>query len=438
VYAFDLHMLYPSWRALLPTIGAAMLIAAGSEAFVNRALLSQRPVVWIGLISYPLYLWHWPLLSFAHIFIGARPSHPVRFSVILASVLLAWLTYHTIEKPIRFGRRSRIIIAILCALLLALGSFGYVVLTSDGLPSREIARTNQQIKTLADERAAIAKKFHPTACDMNDSIVPLKIKKYCAQYGRDDAQETIVLWGDSHAGEGLDATAWASVFFQLADERGNTRIVRFSHPGCPPMIEVRRSDIAGNFHNCEDISQGAAVLAAIRKLKPSHVVMISRWSLYTHGMRNYDGALKSDSHFITTSSDGDATAQTGEAAYNKEFLPTVAALSSIANVLIIKNFPDLLNNVQTALAVRSSWYHSDNFRRLEPTLERHLQLSEVPFHLIDEAAKLPNVKVFDPAPYLCAETCKSIRDNVIMYWDDDHPSPEGAMHFKAEIKSLLQ
>ena len=57
--------LFPGWWALLPTVGAYLIISAGQHAWLNRTVLSHRLVVWFGLISYPLYLWHWPLLSFA-------------------------------------------------------------------------------------------------------------------------------------------------------------------------------------------------------------------------------------------------------------------------------------------------------------------------------------------------------------------------------------
>ena len=58
---------YPGWWALLPTVGTALLILAGTEAWINRVFLSSRILVWFGLISYPLYLWHWPIFSFANI-----------------------------------------------------------------------------------------------------------------------------------------------------------------------------------------------------------------------------------------------------------------------------------------------------------------------------------------------------------------------------------
>jgi hypothetical protein len=123
---------FPGWLALLPTCGAALIISAGPRAWLNRHVLSHRVMVWLGLISYPLYLWHWPLLSFAHIIEGGEPSRTLRITAILAAILLAWLTYMGIEKPIRFGKAGTLKTTILLFLMLAVGSWGYYIFLQQG------------------------------------------------------------------------------------------------------------------------------------------------------------------------------------------------------------------------------------------------------------------------------------------------------------------
>lgn len=98
---------FPGWWALLPTLGTALLILSGPTAWVNDRLLSQRAVVFVGLISYPLYLWHWPLLTFARILnVGEPPSLTIRIVLLGASIALAWLTYEFVEKKIRHRPKS--------------------------------------------------------------------------------------------------------------------------------------------------------------------------------------------------------------------------------------------------------------------------------------------------------------------------------------------
>jgi peptidoglycan/LPS O-acetylase OafA/YrhL len=115
---------FPGAWALLPTIGAALIIAGGSQAWVNRVILSNHRLVWFGLISYPLYLWHWPLLSFARIIEGEAPSTNTRITAVAISIVLAWLTFKFIEKPVRFFQYSKsitIILFLIMCIVLAVG-----------------------------------------------------------------------------------------------------------------------------------------------------------------------------------------------------------------------------------------------------------------------------------------------------------------------------
>src|SRR5262249_32131822 len=83
VIALNGSMRFPGWWALLPTVGAALLISAGPQAWINRRLLANRSLVFVGLISYPLYLWHWPLLSYAYILESGVPSPVVQAAAVL-------------------------------------------------------------------------------------------------------------------------------------------------------------------------------------------------------------------------------------------------------------------------------------------------------------------------------------------------------------------
>jgi peptidoglycan/LPS O-acetylase OafA/YrhL len=95
---------FPGWWALLPTIGAVLLIIAGPAAIINRTLLANKLMVALGLISYPLYLWHWSILTFLRIMQGEVAPWWQRAIAVLVAVVLSILTYKLIEKPIRFGK----------------------------------------------------------------------------------------------------------------------------------------------------------------------------------------------------------------------------------------------------------------------------------------------------------------------------------------------
>jgi len=116
---------YPGAWALLPVAAASALIAAGPQAWANRHLLSSRPLVWLGLLSYPLYLWHWPLLSLARIVAGETPSAEVRAAAVVAAFALAWLTWRWLERPLRQGGHGARKAMALSALMLVLGVGSY-------------------------------------------------------------------------------------------------------------------------------------------------------------------------------------------------------------------------------------------------------------------------------------------------------------------------
>ncbi|WP_278386132.1 acyltransferase family protein [Stutzerimonas kunmingensis] len=129
---------FPGWRAIVPVSGAALLILAGPKAWINRRILAHPFLVWFGLISFPLYLWHWPLLSFARIIESETPAREIRIAAVLLSILLAWLTYRLIERPAR-AATSKYLVPALTGLMVLVGSVGYATFHQNGLPNRTIA-----------------------------------------------------------------------------------------------------------------------------------------------------------------------------------------------------------------------------------------------------------------------------------------------------------
>ena len=118
--------LFPGWLALFPAIGTFFIISAGSKAWINRNILSNKILVWFGLISFPLYLWHWSIVSFATILESVFPTREIRICLVFVSIIMAWLTYKLVEKPIRYGKNTRANTVMLCVVMLAiLGSALY-------------------------------------------------------------------------------------------------------------------------------------------------------------------------------------------------------------------------------------------------------------------------------------------------------------------------
>jgi peptidoglycan/LPS O-acetylase OafA/YrhL len=128
VYGFwriDDKLSFPGMWALVPVLGSVLIIAAGPKALANRSILSNKVAVWFGLISFPLYLWHWPLLSFARIVESELPNQVIRILAVALSIALAWITYKLIERPIRFGVNAKFKVLILLVFMVIVGSFSF-------------------------------------------------------------------------------------------------------------------------------------------------------------------------------------------------------------------------------------------------------------------------------------------------------------------------
>ena len=136
MFALDGTSAFPGWNAIPPTVGAALLIASGPSTWWGRHVLSRRLMIGIGLISYPLYLWHWPLLVYARILASGVPAAGIRIGAVILAVVLSYLTYRLIEKPLRFHRRRKAVVAGLVTAVAAIGGLGVVTHAQNGLGGR--------------------------------------------------------------------------------------------------------------------------------------------------------------------------------------------------------------------------------------------------------------------------------------------------------------
>lgn len=191
-YLIDKSIDFPGYWALIPVLGTALIIFIGPNAWVNQNILSNRILVFIGLISFPLYLWHWPLLSFVRIVESEVPSRSLRIGVVILSIFLAWLTYRFVERPVRFNKSSAVKILALITLMTLLGGAGWNIYTRDGYELRDSVKgflnnKNELIRTAAVDDSCLkyiglSKPFFP----------------YC-RYTNAYSDETVAVIGDSHA-----------------------------------------------------------------------------------------------------------------------------------------------------------------------------------------------------------------------------------------------
>jgi peptidoglycan/LPS O-acetylase OafA/YrhL len=395
---------FPGWWPLLPCVATALLIWAGEAAWFNAHILSLKPVVFIGLISYPLYLWHWPLLSFIRILSSNEPPFWARLAAAAVALLLAAITYRLVESPLRSSRLSRgAIVAVLCSAMLALGTLGlYTYLRYQKTSPRT---SNFLVANCGPFLAADSPLF-----------------RYCRIVGKPTQRKTFVVWGDSHA------NSWLAAMAAVASAK-HAKLIEISHPGCPPILGVRRSLSTGQAEACSSFDLAASAVDTIRRLEPAQIFLAARWSLYTKGLRSHGRLVENT--YLTSDPHGEATPQTSESALRTGLENTLQQLAKISPVAVIKTVPTLKESIDSGLA--------RNPRGFEPTLAEYRSYEAVPNAIIDEAAThIPRVSAFDPGTILCVQKCRATLNGKLLYEDDSHLSDAGALLFTSALSNLIE
>ncbi|MFX4286811.1 acyltransferase family protein [Janibacter sp. G349] len=262
---------WPSAWALAPTVGAALIIAAGcaTQATATARLLSLKPMVWIGGISYAIYLWHWPLITIAK---TAWPEVRIRHLVLIGivSVVLAWLTKHLVEDPVRFhpglsakasrgllfGLASMIVTALVGTAVWATVPKldedakvpGATALVAD--PSSDVWKVREDAsKVFASSGTttpdpAVAPEDVPRYYDDDCQVQPgdADVDTSCV-YGKTDGDQTIAMLGDSKMGQ------WFPAVEAIAHDEG-WRVELYLKSACSFTYDGARSD-------CEEFGRNA-------------------------------------------------------------------------------------------------------------------------------------------------------------------------------------
>jgi SGNH domain (fused to AT3 domains) len=262
VFLLNSKINYPGFWALLPTIGTAMVIVAGPNAWFNRIILGHPLAVAIGLISYPLYLWHWPLLSFTHIVIDDRIPTITRILVIIASFVLAWLTYKFVELPMRRQKPFSMPIMAVCILCVLTGGAGLLIYNQSGFETRFETRLRplvnfnsaQEISYLTDDKCFISE------------VAQLKRFDDCAKNPDAQNRPSMIIWGDSYAGH---------LYAGLQARFGGTWDVnQLAAGGCPPIFDT----YIPIQPKCPEFSR--YIFELLKKNPPKRLILSARWNLY--------------------------------------------------------------------------------------------------------------------------------------------------------------
>lgn len=407
---------FPGWWAVLPTLGAVLIILAGAHAWLNRVVLSHRVLVWFGLISFPLYLWHWPLLAFARIVESETPSFEIRIALVIISIALAWLTYRVIEKPIRFGKYSKSKSIILFVLMIVVGYVGYNSFKRDGLEFRSTAK---QFKIISDA--------------MNDWKYPQGLMAQTRDgiefYGTSTQAPSIVFFGDSHIEQ------FGPRIVSLSHEFPIQPTMFLSGGGCPPIPNV----LEDKHPQC--VNHVNRLLEFAKRTKTLQTIVIGGcWNCYFIKQTRQNPSKDDEYNYYYLSGEKKIffRGQNGkERALHslKEFLRD---LSINYDVYLLLDNPQDMNFDPKNIVGKRSWIFESFVmpeQRIQIPLEQ-IQLNNELRSIGFEAG----VKIIDQIPNLCTDnSCIRINhDGRPVYKDDNHLRPYFVIEHGGYIDQVFQ
>ena len=392
VFFYGRETRFPGVAALLPCLGAVLFIWANrvTQTFTGR-LLSTRPIVFIGLISYSLYLWHWPMLVFTQYWTTGAFALWRRILVLFISAMLAVLSWKFVETPFRKGvilKTRTQIFAFAGAIATVIFLAGASIDLMQGVP----ARLPPGVRRYADGKKDTPFRLNVTLREAVNGAF--------GELGRGDKHQPVKLlvWGDSHA------MAVAPVLDVLCQQH-SVRGVQATHTVTAPLVGFPSQY---QYALREDsIPFSDAIITYVRRERVSDVLLVARWDYYLH-------------HF------GEAGA--GSNALRRCLVATIRELrNSGARVWIMKDVPrQPWEDPATVLAQTALWGRDPETLGLPLAEYRKQSRAE---DAIFAAVAVPGVVVLDPTPCFLnrANLCRVAGGGYSLYADRDHLTVQGAM-----------
>jgi peptidoglycan/LPS O-acetylase OafA/YrhL len=385
---------FPGILALLPVLGTAALIVGNTHhSTIMRKALSFPVLVYIGLISYSLYLWHWPLLVLSRYQLNSQTTLSTQDQVLLliAIFVLSALTYHFVENPIRKKRflanRDHLFLVALTGIALLFAA-GFVISAGKGYPSRVPLEARNIALTMGEINPRQAECF-------TRSLIGVPNDKPCLLGMQDPANIDYVLWGDCHANIDIPA-------FDEFGRRTNRTGIFFGSSACPPFLTEK--PLTKDPRCIDELKKFAAYMQAH---PTAELFIASEWERaykytnYTEGSNNFSPL----------------------APLMHETLSKLPKETKITILLRTQTFPE-------------TTFHDMFFRlargeKLPMSMPRHIWESSLEsFHagIREVAPHFPNVRVLNPSDTFCrGDFCYIADDNGFYYADASHLSEYGVM-----------
>lgn len=414
VLTFSENTDFPGWAASLPVAGSGLILLGGNnENSLLKRFLSQKPLVFIGKISYSLYLWHWSLLVMGKYYLIRDMSKTDSFIWLILVFLVSTLSWKFIETPFRvnpFWTQRRIFVFGL-SIMTATFFTGVLIFLNHGFPQRFP-------QSFADTDNTDPERARWSSCQTKHKKEPPSEVSLCT-IGAPEGQPEFLFWGDSHA------RAAAPAINQSALKYGVTGYFS-SMPGCPPLLGIDKKDqYRGGCSGYNDM-----VIQYITDHPEIKTVILSaRWNMSADGRRfkNEEGATKYqvDVWENTLGSSADL--------FELGLTRTVEKLSQVGRkVVIVTGIPEIGYDVPSALAIASRTGRDLN-AIIAPTMAEYQDRNKISLSIINKLSSEYSILLIQPQQALCNEKiCIVEQDGMPLYRDDDHLTTYGA-HFMDQL-----
>jgi peptidoglycan/LPS O-acetylase OafA/YrhL len=388
--ALDADSTFPGLAALVPCIGAAMVIHAGmdGETWGGR-LISVRPMVLIGSLSYSLYLWHWPMFVYARHYQLRALTSPEAVALVVAAAVAAYLSWKYVEQPVlRSGLRARGAFGFGGTAMIAAGTAAAVLFLSQGLPGR-FSTESKQLFAAKDNFAVRARKCHSA-----DTTIPYETS--CV-FGAPNAVPDTVVWGDSHGVELSEALGERMAL----DGRA---LIQVTTSGCPPILNF----LTGYNVDCAKLNDtNMTKIASDERIR--EVILVANHASFENKAEKAAGMVASARQLIRSGK----------------------------RVVISLPLPLFDYDVPTALGMTVA--RGDHAASYEMPRDAYEQANANSSAAIREASQKVGYSTFDPASVLCDEdSCSAYTPAAgSLYFNRSHLSMAGARMVAAIVAPKL-
>ncbi|MBA4267249.1 MAG: hypothetical protein C0453_19400, partial [Comamonadaceae bacterium] len=408
VLLIDQGRSFPGWWALIPAVGSWALIASGPTAWFNHRILSLPWLVFVGHISYPLYLWHWPLLSFLKITETDTAPVWMRAAAVMVALLLAWATYRWLETPIRRRPVDRVTTTLLVLGIALSGLSGFAIYRLGGLDSRA------SVQPLLEEAEEMKYRSHWVGwqkCSESDVVS-------CRLLNPGQPPEVAIV-GDSHAGHLASGIA-----HQLRGRQ--TPVLARVRAGCFPMYD-RIAPGMEDFACRHALMNG--ILDEVIAMPSVHTVVLSGYGvLRINGDRGVPPAGAPDGIFHNSQTDEFIRARAERFDHALDYTLNKLQASGKRVVFVI-DVPELNFNPRQCTQMRPLSLHAGKQRTVcEVNRTDADERSHYYRQAVENARfKHPQVRFVDSWEAFCNDrTCSAQQDGRLLYSSRDHLSPAGS------------